>query len=75
MSYEITVLKDHIHLFATAKRSILNDPELIRVYNDFLLKGYNKEPYTMHITQWEETGVGVDMVDVITRDMLRRAKK
>lgn len=74
MSYEITVLKDHIHLFATAKRSILNDQELICVYSDLILKGYNKEPYTMHITQWEETGMGVDMKDVIARNMMKRGQ-
>jgi hypothetical protein len=61
-----SVIGQHHHFFATAKRSITDEKTLKKVYHVF--RNVFPEPeYKIDITRWEEIGHGVDPMSLLKK--------
>jgi hypothetical protein len=68
MYYEINLALNGRHLFATAKRSITSQPELKKVCKIFVEKFPQSEGYNISITEYEEDGYSLDIIEVLNED-------
>ena len=69
MYYEINVLKDGKHLFATDKRSIEFYWDLEKVYRIFEQKFLEYEGYKITVTKWETRGLAIEDVSAYIEDV------
>jgi hypothetical protein len=68
MYYEINLALNGRHLFATAKRSLTSPAELKKVCKIFVEKFPQSEGYNISITEYEEGGHGLDIIEVLNED-------